>query len=257
MWPVNHATAQHLHLNACLPRNAVLLLFVWLCVLGVSGSVLAHEDGNPLLSTFMLNKLEQGAGKDRPQTLDAEAWLGYDFNKLWLKVESDAKREEVEKTELQLLYSLAIAPFWDVQMGVRHDFRRGVSRRDEKNWAVLGFEGLAPYFFDVNVALFIRDEGETALHFDAAYDLLFSQRLILRPEFSVNVNGYNDATMKQGAGVADVNAGLRLRYEIRREFAPYIGWNYQKSYGNTAAFKAAAGEDSHQAQWLLGIKAWY
>ena len=138
---------------------------------------------------------------------------------------------------MQFLYSKAIARYWDFQLGVRHDFEPSPSR----SWAAIGFKGLAPYFFDIDAAAFIGESGRTALRFEAEYELLFAQRLILTPDIEINIYGQNDPDVGIGSGLSDIEAGLRLRYEIRRELAPYIGINWSRLFGNTEDFARIAG----------------
>ncbi len=138
---------------------------------------------------------------------------------------------------MQFLYSKAIARAWDFQLGVRHDFEPSPSR----SWAAIGFNGLAPYFFDIDAAAFIGESGRTTLRFEAEYELLFTQRLILTPDIEINIYGQNDPDVGIGSGLSDIEAGLRLRYEIRREFAPYIGINWSRLFGNTEDFARIAG----------------
>jgi copper resistance protein B len=154
---------------------------------------------------------------------------------------------------LQALYSRAIAPYWDLQLGLRHDFQPSPSR----SWGVIGIQGIAPYFFEVDTALFIGESGQTALRVEAEYELLFTQKLILTPEVELNFYGQDDKDLNIGSGLSDLEAGLRLRYEIRREFAPYIGVNWNKSFGNTADFASAEGEDTDDVQWVVGLRAWF
>jgi len=140
-----------------------------------------------------------------------------------------------------------------VQFGLRQDFQPSPSR----SWVVFGFQGLAPYFFEVDTALFIGESGRTALRLEAEYELLFTQRLILTPEVEINFYGQNDRDLGLGSGLSDLEAGLRLRYEVRREFAPYIGVNWNKSFGNTADFARDEGEDTDDFQWVIGLRAWF
>jgi len=154
---------------------------------------------------------------------------------------------------LQFLYSKAIAKYWDLQFGVRHDFEPSPSR----SWAVIGVQGLAPYFFETDIAFFIGDSGRTALRFESGYELRLTQRLILTPEIEVNFYGQDDVEIGIGSGLSDLEVGLRLRYEIRREIAPYIGINWSKLFGNTKDFAAIAGESSSGAQFVIGLRLWF
>ena len=146
-----------------------------------------------------------------------------------------------------------MATYWDFQVGVRHDFRPSPGR----SWAAIGFQGLGPYFFELDTALFIGESGRTALRFEADYELLLTQRLILTPEIEVNLYGQNDPDTGVGSGLSDLEAGLRLRYEIRREFAPYIGVNWLRLFGNTADFARGTGKSKSEGQFTVGIRAWF
>jgi copper resistance protein B len=216
---------------------------------------LMHDHGdNPVLTKVMFDQLELRERDGEQSTfLDAQAWIGKDLNKLWLKVDAEKYRGEIQDAEIQALYSRAIAPYWDLQLGVRQD----IKPEPKTNWGVIGFQGLAPYFFEVDAALFIGESGRTAARFSAEYELLFTQRLILSPEIEVNVYGQNDSERMTGSGLSDLNVGLRLRYEIYREFAPYIGINWEKKFGSTADFVEASGEDSSDTEWVLGLRAWF
>lgn len=206
---------------------------------------------------LMMGKLDQFEMRDReginPRVLEGDLWAGYDLNKLWLKAEAERIDNKSEELELQALYSRAISGFWDMQIGVRKDFKP----EPDREWGVMGLQGLAPYYFEVDAALFVGGAGRTGLRLEAEYELLFTQRLILTPEIELNAYGHNDRDTRVGSGLADIEAGLRLRYEIRREFAPYLGVNWIKKYGNTADFASSAGEDIEDTQFVLGIRAWY
>lgn len=209
-----------------------------------------HGDADPLLAKVMIDQLESGEGNSK---LDAQAWFGKDLDKLWLKAEVQHRDSTTETAELQALYSRAISPYWDLQLGLRHD-QRPTPNRD---WAVLGVQGLAPYFFEVEAAVFVGDEGRSAARFKAEYDLLFTQKLILSPQLELNAYGQTDAATGRGAGLSDSTAALRLRYEVYRELAPYLGIEWQKDYGGTADLSRVAGQPSSEHQWVLGLRAWF
>ena len=154
---------------------------------------------------------------------------------------------------MQLLYSRAIAPYWDLQLGWRRDIRPTPTR----DWIALGFKGLAPYHFDIDTAIFIGESGRSAFRFDAEYELMLTQKLVLTPEAEINFYSKADAQTEVGSGLADASFGIRLRYEIRREFAPYIGVHWTKKFGGTADFARAAGNDTSDTQFVIGFRAWY
>ncbi|OUR65224.1 copper resistance protein CopB [Methylophaga sp. 42_25_T18] len=230
-------------------------VIIFICAFFLANPLYAVEmDDDPLLALVKIDQLEKtDIGDDNDTAWEAQAWIGKDLNKLWLKTEGDIVDGDVEEAEFQLLYSRAIAPFWDAQIGWRHD----VKPTPNRNWLAIGVQGLAPYFFETDVALFIGQKGNVGLRTQFEYEFLLTQKWILSPEIEANFFSKNDSDVAIGSGLSDVNVGLRLRYEIKREFAPYIGVEWTKSYGNTADYIAAEGEDSSELQWILGLRAWF
>lgn len=218
-----------------------------------SSFVYAEAQDDPLLTSVMIDQLEKGVQSGDATRVNAQAWLGYDLNKLWLKVDSEYTNSDEQDLEIQALYSHAIAPYWNVQMGVRQDTKPTPTR----HWAVLGVQGLAPYFFDIDAALFVGEEGRTALRLSVEQDWLITQRLILTPEFEINAYSKKDETINIGSGLSDISAGLRLRYEITRKFAPYIGLDWSQKLGNTADLVRSDGESTGDTQFVVGVKAWF
>jgi copper resistance protein B len=210
-----------------------------------------HMMGGGHYGKLLIDKFEVDA--DESQQWDAQAYYGSDTQKLWLKAEGERSDGATEHAEIQALYSRAISPFFDVQIGVRHDMQPQPSR----DWLALGVQGLAPYFFETDITLFVGAEGRSALRLHAEYDVLITQKLILAPELKINVYGENDAETGIGRGLSDTEFGLRLRYELLREFAPYIGVNWTHQFGETAAFTRSAGGDSSDMQWVAGIRMWF
>ena len=212
----------------------------------------AKMEDDPILTKFMLDQLEIGDGDGNPMSWEAEAWIGKDLNKLWLKTEGERVDGETEEAKVQALYSRAIAPYWDFQVGLRKDFKP-----EGREWGVLGLKGLAPYFFETDVALFAGKNGRTAARLQGEYELLLTQKTILSPEIEVNLYGKDDPAIGIGSGLSDVSVGLRLRHEFKREFAPYIGVEWTKKFGDTADFARDEGEDVSDTQIVAGIRAWF
>ena len=230
---------------------AILVLAI---CLPVADDARAEMDDDPLLLTVILDQLEtRDAGGDNTLSWDGQGWLGKDLHKIWFKTDGERTAGSTNEAELQFLYSKAIARYWDFQLGVRHDFKPSPSR----SWVAIGFKGLAPYFFDIDAAAFIGESGRAALRIGAEYELLITQRLILTPDIEINLYGQNDPDVGIGAGLSDIEAGLRLRYEIRRQFAPYIGVNWSRKFGKTAEFAETAGRDTSDVQLLIGLRAWF
>jgi copper resistance protein B len=185
---------------------------------------------------------------------EGQAWFGTDYNKIWLKSEGFALgRGGVEDGQHELLYDRALATFLDLQAGVRTDWDSGTGR----TWAALGVQGLAPLFFDYEATGYLSDGGHAALRLAGSYDLLITQRLILQPQIEMNFYSKADPGRKTGAGLSDIDAGLRLRYEISRKFAPYVGVVYAGRFGQTARFAQQEGEGATAVQFVFGIRSWF
>jgi copper resistance protein B len=183
---------------------------------------------------------------------DAQAWYGGDYNKLWLKTEGE-HFDGAATGNVELLWDRVVARWWDVQAGVRHDFGAGPSR----TWAAFGVQGLAPYWFEVEATVYVGDAGRSAARLVGEYELLLTQRWILQPKLELNLYGKQDAQNQVGSGLSDVEAGLRLRYEIRREFAPFVGVVWSRRFGGSADFLRDAGEDVSDVQFVAGLRIWF
>ncbi len=213
-------------------------------------------DMDDMVTTFFqADQLEYRARDGRNALAwDVQGWIGGDYTKLWLKSEGEKPvGEAVEKAELQLLYSRLISDFFDVQAGLRYDVEPGPRR----GFAVLGLQGLAPQFFEVDAAAFVSDRGEVSARLEAEYDLLLTQRLVLQPSVEVNVAAQGVAERGIGSGINDIELGLRLRYEIRREIAPYVGVHWERKLGRTASLARDDGEEVDSLSLLLGIRLWF
>ena len=213
-------------------------------------------NNNPILGHAYLNQneLRTGNGNDSYRW-EGEGWYGGNLNRAWFKTEGDVntKTGDLEDGEAQALYSRAISEFFDLQAGVRYDAGPVPSR----GWAVIGVEGLAPYFFEVGAHAFVSNGGHMAARFEASYDLLITQRLVLQPQVEMNFYSKSEASRHVGSGLGDIDAGLRLRYEFSRKFAPYIGVTYESKFGKTADFARAHGETVHQVRFVGGIRVWF
>ena len=152
-----------------------------------------------------------------------------------------------------MLWDRVIARWWDVQAGVRHDFSDGPSR----TWAAFGVQGLAPYWFEVEATVYVGDDGRSAARLVGEYELLLTQRWVLQPKIELNLYGKEDAANRIGAGLAKADVGLRLRYEIRREFAPYVGIVWTRHFGETADLAREADEKVSGAQFVAGLRIWF
>ena len=185
---------------------------------------------------------------------DAEGWFGGDINRLTIKTRGEgASRAGVASAEVDALYSRAIGPYFNVQAGVRHDFQPSPSR----TYAALGFEGLAPYWIEIQGALFLSDKGEALGRLEALYDQRLTQRLVLQPRVELNFAAQDVARDHLGAGMTDAELGLRLRYEFSRQFAPYIGVSYRSKIGRTAILSRPEGHEPMSTSFVTGARVWF
>ena len=189
---------------------------------------------------------------------DVQGWRGTDYHKLWMKFEGDQEQStKVGALELQTLYSHAVSAFWDIQAGIRFDQSYGAVASDQRIFAVVGFQGLAPYWFDLEPALFISDKGDVSARITGTYDLLFTQRLILQPRLEINAAFSDVPDAGVGKGINDIQLGMRLRYEMTRKFAPYIGVAQQKTLGTTANLVRTAGDAANNVSLIAGLRWWF
>ncbi len=209
---------------------------------------------------IIADQMEYRSNNNGNNTLrwDMQGWRGTDYNKLWVKFEGDHEpTTRAGNLELQTLYSHSMSAFWDFQIGGRYDRFYSPGLVNDRFLAVIGFQGLAPYWFDVEPALFVSDNGDISARVTATYDLLFTQRLILQPRLEVNAALTEAAQFGVGKGLNDVQLGLRLRYEVRREFAPYLGIAWQRQFGTTASLARAGGEAVSNVSLIAGLRWWF
>jgi copper resistance protein B len=203
---------------------------------------------DPFNRSIMFDELELHDGDDL--RWDASAWLGYSFNKLAVRTEGERAEGDTERAELQLLWTHAFARWWDVVAGARADFEPGTTR----NWAAFGVQGLAPYRFDLEATAFVGENGDTAARFEGKYDLLITSRLIVQPQLELNWYGQADRARRLGSGLSSVEVGLRLRYELRREVAPYVGVVRTRLVGGTADQARSGGFDADDSSFAAGVR---
>ena len=185
---------------------------------------------------------------------DIQAWYGTTYNRFVIKAEGDIADGTLEESSTDLLWGHALNAYFDTQLGVRLDqYNEGKDRQ----WLAFGVQGLAPYWFELDVTAYVGDDGRTALSAEAEYELLLTQKLILQPRAELNLYGKDDAENGLGSGLSDLAVGLRLRYEFSRQFAPYIGVEWTDTYGDTADYRRAAGEDTSDTQFVAGLRFWF
>jgi copper resistance protein B len=184
---------------------------------------------------------------------DAQGWYGGDYDKVWVKTEGERIGGITEDAHADLLWDRNFTRWWSVQAGLRQDFGAGPSR----TWAAIGVQGVAPYWFDTEATFYVGEQGRTALRLKSEYQLLFTQRLILQPEGEANLYGKSDPGRQVGSGLSDLELGLRLRYEVRRELAPYIGVVWLRRFGGSADRVRESGGDASDVQFVAGLRAWF
>ncbi len=193
------------------------------------------------------------SGGNTSAAYDVQGWYGRLYDRVVLKAEGDIDSGKIQEARTELLWGHAIASYWDTQLGARYDSGEGPNR----SWLAFGVQGLAPYWFEVEATGYVGESGRTALRLDASYELLFTQKLILQPSIEANAYGKKDPERGLGSGLADIVAALRLRYEIRREIAPYLGVEWAGKFGNTKDLARQAGEDSSEFRLVAGLRFWF
>ncbi|WP_411836401.1 copper resistance protein B [Pseudomonas chlororaphis subsp. aurantiaca] len=205
-------------------------------------------------SLWLVDRLEyQDADDGSALAWEMNGWIGGDIDRLWLRSEGERTNGRTENAQVEALWGHAIGPWWDVVSGVRQDFKPGAPQ----TWAALGLQGMALYNFESQATAYLGEGGQSALGLQAEYDILLTNRLILQPNAEVSLYGKNDPQRGIGSGLSSLEAGLRLRYELHRQFAPYVGVTWSRSYGKTADYAREEGEDSSEARLVLGVRLWF
>lgn len=218
-------------------------------------AAMLEESGGMRFSKLMLDRLEYRAGKGGDTyNWEGEGWIGGDINRLAFKSEGEGKASgRLEHAEVQALYSRAIDPWFNLEAGVRQDF----GPDPDRTYVVAGIDGLAPYWFEVSAQAFLSNKGDGHLRLEASYDQRITQRLILQPAAELNFAAQDVPELGIGSGLSDVELGLRLRYEIAREFAPYAGVNWERRLGGTARMARASGDNASVASFVMGVRFWF
>jgi copper resistance protein B len=220
-----------------------------------SRAMLRYETGGMPAWMIMVEQLEYRAQKGtNGYAWEAEGWYGGDLNRFVFKTEGEGEvGGPLESAEFQALYSRALDPWFNLQLGVRHDVRP----QPQRTYAVVGIEGLAPYWFEVGGALFLSDKGDLMARVEANYDQRITQRLILQPNAELNFAAQDVPELGIGSGLSDIELGLRLRYEFVPEFAPYVGVNWERKIGDSARYARGHGEAVSATSVVAGIQFWF
>ncbi|PTN55390.1 copper resistance protein B [Stenotrophomonas panacihumi] len=214
----------------------------------------SHAHAGAPVHYLLVDRLE---GWDRDagsgQAWEVNGWYGGDIHRLRLRSEGEREDGRTHSADAELLYGRAISPWWELVAGVRQDFAPGASRTR----AAFGIQGLAPYKFELSATAYIGDGSDAALRVEGEYTLLLTSRWILQPRLEANVSAHEDAQRGEGGGLDSASVGLRLRYEISRRFAPYIGWEHERRFGDAARLAEADGEASRASRFVAGVRFWF
>jgi len=226
-------------------------LIAGVLILATALPALAAE-GDPVYTYTLLEADLAEVDDETVGAWDAQGWIGGDYNRFWWKSEGSFADGDFEDAEVQALYSRYISKFWDAQIGVRYDLEpKG------ETYGVIGLQGLAPYFFEIDAAAFVSSSGDVSARFDATGELLFTQRLILEPGISFDFFADDDPSRKVGSGLSTAEYSAQMRYEITRKFAPYVELAYQKAYGDTANYQLAETGSDDDTVFKVGIRAMF
>lgn len=214
----------------------------------------AMEHASTFHSLVMINRLEAwDADHGTGQAWEGSAWFGSDLNRLWLRSEGEREGSRTESSELEVLYGRSVSPWWDLVVGVKQDFRPA----DSRTWAAFGVQGLAPYKFEVSATAYLGESGQVMATVEAEYELLLTNRLILQPLVEASFSSRDVPEYGEGTGLNKVEAGLRLRYEITRRFAPYVGVVHERLFGDTADYRRGEGGDVTDTRFVAGVRLWF
>lgn len=217
-------------------------------MIGLGQTAHASMEDDPLLTMFLMDRFEVRDNDENTRVWEGSFWIGYDIHKLYLYSEGEATADGLETSQNEFVYSRAVAPFWDVQIGLAYDKNEDAS----KTWGEIAVAGLAPYYFETRAALLVNGEGNVGLRLDAEYEALLTQKLILTPSLEADLYTKDDPDMHLGSGLSSIEAGLRLRYEFIREFAPYIGVTWEKTFGNTRDYHPV-----EESSVTVGVRFWF
>ena len=217
-------------------------------LIGLGQSLHAAGADDPIRTMFIMDRFEILNNDENTRVWEGSFYIGYDIDKLYVYSEGEATSDGLESSQNEIVYSRAIAPFWDIQIGLAYDKNDDAS----STWGEVAIAGLAPYFFETRAALLVNSDGNIGLRLDAEYEALITQKLILTPSLEADFYSKDDPQMRIGSGLSSIEAGLRLRYEFIREFAPYVGVTWEKTFGNTEDFNPV-----NETSLLVGVRFWF
>lgn len=204
--------------------------------------------------SLLVDRLESATTRgNTAMTYDWQAWYGQTYDRALIRAEGEIESGKFKDARNELLWAHAITAYLDTQLGVRYDSGKGTDR----GWLAFGVQGLLPYWLYVEATAYVNEQGRTAFRLETEYDLLLTQKLILQPRIEMNFYSRRDDTRDVSSGLSNIEAGLRLRYEIRREFAPYVGIEWASRFGSAADNIRAAGKDAEEARLAAGVRIWF
>lgn len=213
-----------------------------------------HAHHSQWFSKVLVDELETWEADDgRALRWGAQAWVGSDLNRVWLRSGGERVGGVTEAADVELLFGRGISPWWDVVAGVRHDFRPG----DGRDYLAVGVIGMAPYKFEVDATAYLGESGQSALRLEAEYEALLGPRWVLQPKLEAAFYGKDEPARGIGQGLNTLEAGLRLRYEVRRRFAPYVGVAWERAYGQAARLRRMDGADVSDLHMVAGVRLWF
>ena len=212
-------------------------------------------------SLLVFNILEYETARSNPSlNWDIGGWYGGDINRLWIKTQgsSTISNSKSAEADLQILYGRLMTAFFDAQIGLRLD-QAWVDKQNSTSRisVVVGTEGLALYFFQLEAALFLSDAGQISGRFSVSKDFLLTQKAIVQARLETNAAATRSSEFEKGQGINDISPGIRIRYEFRREFAPYIGLSQSNLFGETADYRTSKGGESSELSAVAGFRMWY
>ena len=225
-----------------------LLLATSLLGFITTNSFAMEGEGDIFRSSLVVDKLEYQFSDEKATNWDVYGYAGYDINKIYIYSEGEKVKNESANSENQLVYSRAISPFWDAQIGAGYD----KNEESHQTWGIIGLQGLSQYFFETRTTLLLGEDGNIGLRAEAEYDALLTQKLILTPSIQLSAYTKDNEEMGIGSGFSNITIGTRLRYEITREFAPYIGVEWNKNLGNTNDISSL-----DEVYAVVGMRFWF
>jgi len=224
----------------------IIISLITLLELGQNVQAASVDD--PLITMLVMDRFEILNNDENTRAWEGSFWIGHDLNRLYIYSEGEATSDGMESSQNEVVYSRAIAPFWNAEIGLAYDKNENASQ----TWGEIAIAGLAPYYFEARAALLVNSDGNVGLRLDAEYEALFTQKLILTPSLEADFYTKDDVQMNIGSGLSSIEAGLRLRYEFVREFAPYIGVTWEKTFGNTRDYNPV-----DETNFLVGFRFWF